>query len=136
MPSDKTYNLFISHVWDSDVDYCRLVELLSRESSLDWCDRSVPRSAPVLAPDLIGIREALAHRIYQSDVVLVMSAGHLDKSKWVRYELDVARELNKPIVGIAPRRAVTGASEVKDTATTIVEWTSDSIAQTIKAVAA
>ena len=136
MTSDKTFDLFISHAWDCDVDYYGLVELLEGESSLDWRNQSVPRSAPVLALDLIGIQKALARRIYHADAVLVVSGKHLDKSKWVRYELNVAQQLGKPIIGIEPRRTVPASAEVRGTATTMVDWTTDSITQTIKTLAA
>lgn len=136
MPSSKTYSLFISHSWDSDVDYYGLIELLERESSLDWRNRSVPRSEPVLASDLSGIRSALARRIYQADAVLVVSGRHLDKSKWVRFELNIAREFGKPIIGIRPWKPAPASAEVGDAATKIVDWTADSIAQTIRTLAA
>ena len=135
MTSDKTFDLFISHAWDCDVDYYGLVELLEGESSLDWRNQSVPRSAPVLAPDLIGIREALAHRIYQADVVLVVSGKRLNSSTWIQHELNVARELDKPIIRIEPWGALPAWTECGGTPMTMAAWTSDSIAQTIKTLA-
>lgn len=136
MPMNNTFNLFISHAWDYDDDYSKLIELLETQSSLDWRDQSVPRSSPVLAPDLIGIREALAQRIYQADAVLVVSGIHHYSSKWVQYELNVARELGKPVIGIQRWIPVPASAGVGDTATTIVDWTADSIAQTIWSLAA
>ena len=136
MQSGKKYDLFISHSWDYDRNYYGLIELLEGEASLDWYNRSVPRSAPVLASDLAGIRSALARRIYQADAVLVVSDQHLDKSEWVRFELNTARELGTPIIGIQPWKPAPASVEVGDTATRIVGWTADTIAQTIKVLAA
>ncbi len=136
MQSDKTYDLFISHAWDSEVDYYGLIDLLGEESSLDWRNQSVPRSAPVLASDLAGIREALARRIYQSDAVLVVSDRNIDRSKWISYELNVARELHIPIIGIEPWRVVSASMELQGAAITMVSWKADSIAQSIKSLAA
>ncbi|MYC29423.1 MAG: hypothetical protein F4X65_04950 [Chloroflexi bacterium] len=132
MSMNNTYNLFISHAWDYADDYSKLIELLDTQSSLDWRDQSVPRSSPVLAPDLIGIREALARRIFQVDAVLVVSGIHHYSSKWVQYELYAAREYGKPVIGIEPRRPAAASAEVVDAATTIVEWKADSIARTIR----
>ena len=132
MFSNNTYDLFISHAWDYGQDYYGLLGLLERQSLLDWRDRSVPRSAPVLASDSLGIREALARRIYQADVVLVVSSMHLLTSKWVQYELRVAREFGKPIIGIKPREPISVSEDIGKVALGVAHWTSDSIAQAIK----
>jgi len=132
MQFGKSYDLFISHSWDYDGDYHGLIELLERESSLDWHNCSAPRSAPVVALDLAGIRSALARRIYRSDAILVVLGRHLDESKWVRYELSVAREYGRPIIGIKPPKPIPASADIGEVATTMADWTSDSIAQAIK----
>ena len=136
MLSDKTFGVFISHFWDCEADYYGLLELLGRESSFDWRNHSVPRSEPVLARDLAGIRQALAHRIYLADVVLVVSGKHLKGSTWIQHELNVARELARPIIGIESWRPVPEGTEDWDVPVTMVAWTPDSIVQTIKNLAA
>lgn len=132
MFSNNTYDLFISHAWDYGEDYHRLIELLERQSSLDWRDRSVPRSAPVLASDSLGIREALAQRIYQANGVLLVAGMHLLTSKWVQYELRVATEFGKPIIGIKPPEPILESANIGEAATTMADWTTDSIAQAIR----
>ena len=78
----------------------------------------------------------MARRIYQVDAVLVVSGRHLDKSNWVRFELNIAREFGKPIIGIRPWNPAPASAEVGDAATKIADWTADSIAQMIRTVAA
>ena len=95
----------------------------------------MPRSAPVIARGLLGIQEALARRIYQADAVLVISGKNLNSSRWVRYELNVARELDKPIIGVEPGGTVASSMEVRRVATTMAAWTADSIEQNIKTLA-
>ena len=136
MLMNNTYNLFISHAWDYADDYSKLVELLERQSSLDWRDQSVPRSSPVLAPDLFGIREALARRIYQADAVLFVSGMHHFSSKWVQYELNIAREYGIPIIGIQPPRGLPAPEDIGEAAATMAPWSADSIAQAIQTHAA
>ena len=135
MPPPLTYDLFISHSWEGDADYHGLIGLLGNGLSLEWRNLSVPRSAPVIARGLLGIQEALARRIYQADAVLVISGKNLNSSRWVRYELNVARELDKPIIGVEPGGTVASSMEVRRVATTMAAWTADSIEQNIKTLA-
>lgn len=132
MPPVKTYDLFISHAWCHDVDYHRLVNLLSNASLLNWRNHSVPRDAPLVAHDFLGIQEALAHRIHMANALLVVSGMYVDYRKWVKYEIEVAREYNKPVIGIQPWGAVPSSAHIQTVATTMVGWNTDSIAQAVK----
>ena len=132
MPPSKTYDLFISHAWQYGDDYYKLVQLLGNGSPLSWRDQSVPRCAPLIAKDYWGIQEALALRIFRADAVLAVSRKYLDKSRWVQYELSVARAYGKPIIGIQPWRDAPVSREVRSAATSMVDWAADSIAHAVK----
>lgn len=136
MPSLKTYDLFISHAWKYGHDYNRIVEFLDGASYFYYRNYSAPSDKPLIpngttVPD-DEILEKIKNKIRPVNCVLILGGMYGAYSEWIQAEIDIALEMNKPIIGIKPwgqqniPYAVTSASDE------IVGWNTDSIVNAIR----
>jgi len=106
LPSRK-YQLFISHAWDYAHEYEGVVRLLNSDITFSWLDLSIPIQNPVprnplLKRSYLSVVRELETRIGQADCLLVLAAMYLNHSEWIQFEIDLAKEKNKPIIAVAP----------------------------------
>lgn len=89
---------FISHSFSYAPDYARILDFIEQEG-FAIINRSVPEweQLPFRGRALLN---ALAKRISHSSHVIVLVSEGLHRSPYVTYEIEVARELGKPIIGI------------------------------------
>ena len=132
MPALKNYRLFISHAWDYGGDYQRLVKLLSEAKRFRLMNYSVPEQDPIMARNARQLREALKNHIKPVHAVLIISGMYVNHREWIQYEIDVAQDYRKPIIGIEPRGSQRVPVEVRSAATTMVKWNTDSIVKAIR----
>ena len=52
--------------------------------------------------------------------------------EWIQFEVDYAKQKNKPIVAIKPRGNVIMPKEITDVADEVVNWNTDSIVTAIR----
>ncbi len=136
MPKLKTYRLFISHSWDYHESYDRLVNILDGAPYFDWFNHSVPRDEPVVDPDEeVGKRELLhelKEQIQGVHCVLVIAGMYATHSYWIEKEIKAFLNFEKPIIGIAPWGQEQLPLVVKESATEMVGWNTDSIVSAIR----
>ncbi len=136
MPQLKTYGLFISHAWRYSDDYYRLVNMLDAAPYFQWRNYSVPEHDPVLDPDDPDDQESLVKELKQQirpvNCVLVLSGMYVAHSFWIQTEIDIATDLEKPIVGIRPRGQERVPQAVSSVAKEMVGWNTDSIVEAIR----
>ena len=132
MPVLKNYRLFISHAWDYGGDYQRLVNLLSEAKRFRSIDYSVPQHDPIMARSTRQLRVALRNHIRPVHAVLIISGMYVNYRDWIQYEIDVAQDYRKPIIGIEPRGSQRVPAEVRSAATTMVKWNTNSIVKAIR----
>lgn len=116
MPKLKSYGVFISHAWDYDADYYRLERMLNKTKRFKWRNCSVPQHDPLDASNDAKLEKALRDQIRPANVVVIISGMYVNNRKWIQKEIDIALEMNKPIIGIVPRGAQRTPSEVQDIA--------------------
>lgn len=66
------------------------------------------------------------------NVVLVLAGVYSTYSESIKMEIDVAKELEKPIIAIEPYGSEKTSLIVKENANIIVKWNSNSIISAIK----
>jgi len=138
MPSLKTYDLFISHAWKYGDSYERLVSLLRSAPNFDFRNYSAPSDKPLqtLGGTTVWtksqIKDAIKRKIQPVNCVLVLSGMYLTYREWMQYELEVAAELNKPIIAIKPWGNTEVPLAVRLYADEIVNWNTSSIVQAIR----
>ena len=132
--ADELKNVFISHVHEEDAGLTKLKDLIGK-GGLTVRDSSINKAKPNDAKDPDYIKnQLLAPQIQWASTLLVYITPKTKESEWVNWEIEKANSLGKRIIGIYER----GGTEhelptaLYDHATTIVNWSSDSIIDAIE----
>lgn len=132
MPELKNYKLFISHAWRYHDGYDRLIELLDSALYFRYSNYSVPTSKKFKNMSNAELKDELRDQIRPTQCVLVLGGLYVSYSTWIQFEIDYAKELGKPIVGIKPWGSQKTPQTVIQAANTIVGWNTDSIVTAIR----
>ena len=104
----RKYDIFISHAWTANSDYDRLIALLNSDNSFWYRNYSVPKSNPLeidASTELgrkIQLSTKLREQVRQATVVLIIAGMYFNHREWIQKEIDLANEMNKPILVIRP----------------------------------
>lgn len=109
--------LFISHSWTESADYYHLLRELEA-MRYEFVNISIPmvkrlhvgnqsdqldrRSTRKELTDDQRLKAVLREHINASDVVIVLGKEYMSKGRWIKYELETARALSKPIIIYTP----------------------------------
>ena len=132
MPSLKTYDLFISHAWLYGDDYDNLINLLDKASYFDSRNYSAPKEKPLAISNNAfdyQIKEAIDKKIKPVNCVIILGGMYAHR-KWMKYELEAAKKLRKPIIIVAPRGQERMPIELQQYP--VVRWNTDSIITAIR----
>lgn len=132
----KIYNLFISHSWSYADAYDRLVELLNARGYFPFKNYSIPKDDPIHnAHNQNDLYNAIYNQIYHANVVLIMAGVYATYSKWINFEIQIAKKeflTPKPIIAVIPRGQTNISSIVRDNADEIIGWSTESIVSAIR----
>lgn len=120
----KTYKIFISHAWTADDEYDRLVSLLDQVTNFKWENCCKPRSNhlnPANQADN-GSEQKLRYQIYPADIVIILLDMYRCHREWMEKEMNVAREMKKPVTGILPWSNPPMAPEVEKAVPITLNW--------------
>ena len=136
MPELRCYHLFISHAWRYGEAYDRLERLLKSAPNFTYVNWSAPEDKPVVPkgvsmPDS-ALRSAIKSKISHAHCVLVIAGMYAAHSAWMQTEIDLARELKKPLVGIRPWGNTRMPTEVLIATREDVGWNTASIVAAIR----
>jgi hypothetical protein len=134
MPRLRTYAVFICHDWEYSVDYHRICQFLDGASNFQWKNLSVPEHAPLDTDEML--QKNLRDQIRPADVILVLAGMYSVRSGAMDWEMQFARRIGKPIIGIRPWGNVQLPVVVQRNAREIVGWNSNSIVDAIRRHAA
>ena len=130
-----SYHLFISHSWNYTKQYDGLLNLLSK-TNLSCKNYSASRENPITDTRTDAqLREAIKQKMRPVSCVIVLAGVYASRSKWIEVEIELAKELNKKIVGVRPRGNERISQLVQDNAYMMVNWNSDSLASAIRRAA-
>ncbi|MDC0681542.1 TIR domain-containing protein [Sorangium atrum] len=131
MPYLKTYDLFISHAWDYNDEYYRLVAMLDGAPNFKWRNYSVPEHDPLAGGRRLA--QQLDGQIRPVNAVLILAGMYVNHRGWIQKEIELAQSYNKPLIGIRPWGNYNVPQVVAMTAETIVGWKTDSIVGAVRA---
>ena len=132
MPRLKSYGVFISHAWDHSSDYNRLERMLKKKAKRFKCRNcSVPKHDPLHARSKAQLEKELRDQIRPANVVLIICGMYVKHREWIQKEIDIARGMDKPIIGIAPHGAERIPQEIQNLAP-IVSWRTEQIVDAIR----
>ena len=127
-----TYNLFISHSWAYSDAYQKLVSLLNNAPNFSYKNYSVPKDDPIHnAIYDYQLRAAIRNQMQHASCVIILAGVYASYSKWIKIEIELARELGKRIIAVQPWGAEHTSTIVKNSAHEIVGWNTASIVRGI-----
>ncbi len=130
MPQLRDYKVFISHAWDYHEDYYRLEKFLNEAPNFKWTNLSVPKHDPIKNTEQLA--KELHNQMREADAFLILAGMYVSDSDWIQYEINFARRIGRPIIGIKPWGNVVLPKAVQDGADEMVGWNSASIVAAIR----
>ena len=131
MPKLKTYQIFISHAWSYD-EHDRIIEFLSDSSNFIFKDFSVSRNKRLKTRNDTELRKLLRQRINCAQIILVPAGMEVSRRYWIKFEIEHAQRMNKPIVGIYPLGQRCTPKLIDKAACDIVPWRRHQILNAIR----
>ncbi|OHZ00177.1 TIR domain-containing protein [Salinicola sp. MIT1003] len=132
MPALHNYRLFISHAWSYSERYERAVQFLNRANNFKWTNYSVPEAKAFESMFDYQLEEELRQQIRPVQCVVVVSGMYVNYSRWLKFEMDFAKNLGKPVLGIRRWGAQRTPESVMECADEMVNWNSQSIIDAIR----
>ncbi len=132
MPELRNYHSLISHSWDYSDQYETVKEWLDDAPYFEWTNYSVPITKPIDADSKKDLKEKLRNRISCCSCVIILSGMYVAYSEWIDYEIDVAMELEKPIIGVEPWGQGKIPTKISRNADIMVGWNSKSVIQAVR----
>lgn len=126
-------NIFISHAWNYNHDYCTIIEWLDRSPIL-YHNYSVPRHDPVDANNTLKLKKALTEQIKHASIVIIIAGMYASYSNWIQYEIDEAVRMGKKIIAIKPRGNERLPLAIQMAAHKTVNWNSTSLVDAVKEI--
>lgn len=128
----KTYNLFISHSWTYPDAYQGVIDLID-DQGLRYRNHSVPKDDPLHTRGTNReLEQAIRNQISGTHCVLIMAGVYSTYSKWINKEIEIAKEMGKPIIAIKPWAQTNLSTVVTENSDCIVGWNSKSIVDAIR----
>lgn len=132
MPALKNYHIMISHSWDYNSHYEKVCNWLNDAKNFIWSNYSVPLNNPIDAKGKKELKEKLRNRIANCSCIIVLSGMYVSYSEWIDYEIDTAKELKKPIIGVKPWGQERIPVKIQNDSTVLVGWNSSSVVQAVR----
>ena len=123
------YNLFISHAWSYSESYRTVCRWLD-ESGIAYRNYSVPQHNPIDSD--VSLKAQLREQVRCASIVIIISGMYAAHSKWIDYEIDVAKEYGKYIIGLRPWGQERVPLKIQNCADEMVGWNSAPLIQAIK----
>lgn len=132
MPYLKTYDLFISHAWDYNDEYYRLVRFLHEAPNFYFRNYSVPEHDRLMVNSNFALDDGLWKQIRPVNVAIILSGMYVNHRRWIQREIEIAQLLRKPIIGVMPWGQQRIPTEIQNVVITMVGWNTSSIIEAIR----
>lgn len=126
--------LFISHSWTYSERYTSMVSLLNSRPYFEWQNYSVPVSKAFEGLTADELAEQLKNQIRPVQCVIIIGGMWTNHSDWIQFEIDFAKKIGKPILGVRPRSAKVIPAAVAAAADALVNWNTESIVAGIRSI--
>lgn len=128
----KNYNIFISHSWAHSADLLSLRELLNSRGYFNIEFTEASKDLPINSSNAAYIKTRLKTKIQSSDIVLALAGIYASHSDWMPWELETAKDLGIPIIGVIPHGQERISQEVFSRSVVDVKWNTESIVEAIR----
>jgi hypothetical protein len=130
MPNLRGYGVFICHDWEYNRDYYRICDFLDDAEYFRWSNLSVPEHEPLATDE--SLERNLRNQIRPADVMLVVAGMEAARSAWMKWEINFARRIGTPIVGIRPWGGIQIPNLISRSSRDIVGWNGGSIVSAVR----
>lgn len=127
--SSYQINIFISHAWAYSGHYETLSDWIFHErwsvgqASLKFHNYSVPKNDRIHnTSNDAQLRDAIYNQIRRTHVIVIPSGMYAQYSKWIKKEIDGAKQYKKPILAVNPFGQQRKPGIVTDNADEAVGW--------------
>lgn len=128
----KNFKIFISHSWSYSSDLTDLQNLLNSRGYFNVEFTEASKDIPINSTNATYIKAKLRAKISNSDVLLALAGIYASHSDWMPWELDTAKSLGTPIIGVIPRGQERISQEVYSRSVVDVKWSTESIVEAIR----
>lgn len=126
--------LFISHSWSYSERYNAMVNLLRNRPYFTFTNYSVPETKAFGPMANYKMADELRGQIRPVNCVIIIGGMWANHSDWIKFEMDFAKSIGKPILGVRPRGAQMMPAAVTAASDCVVHWNSDSIVAGIRQI--
>lgn len=135
MPTLKNRMIFISHAWQYNEHYWKIVNWFNDEPNFSWSNCSVPSHDALSDKTSKGLSEGMKRQIRPSQVVIILGGMYAAHSDWIDYEISEAQRMGKPIIGVRPWNQQRVPVNVQNASTVpVVGWNSSSVIQAVRSL--
>ncbi|NNF16602.1 MAG: hypothetical protein HKN70_07625 [Gammaproteobacteria bacterium] len=120
MNQNNPVRLFVGHCWDESDDYLRFFDYVSDIDSFFYINLSEPQKRPGAGVE--AVQTELNRQMKDAEAVIIFSSAYTEDANLTQYQMDLARALGKPIIGVEPFGPQTVMKAVKDRAAEVVPW--------------
>jgi len=92
--------VFISYDYDHDRHYKNLLVAWDENNEFDFSFTDMSADVSVDSDDAAAIRRAISAKINAATYFLCLVGKHTHKSKWIAWEIEKAKELDKKLVAV------------------------------------
>lgn len=131
----RIYKIFISHSWTHNQDLRNLKALLEKRGYFNVEFQESTPDNPIDSENSAYIKRRLKEKIAGSDIVLGIAGIYATHSNWIGWELQTAKDLGIPIVGVIPHGQERISSVVSSFSLINVRWNTESIVDAIRTYA-
>lgn len=111
-----------------------LLPFINAAPNFSWSNFSVPETKAFGLMGRSRLEEQLREQIRPSQCVVILGGMYVSHSDWIQFEIDYARTLNKPILGVVPWGAQRTPLALSAVANEMVNWNSSSIVSAIRRI--
>ena len=132
MPQLYPYRIFISHAWDYNDEYYKLEKMLTEYPNFEFRNYSVPRHDAFETGT--ELTRKLRDQMKPVQVVIILAGMYAAHSDWIQFEIDEAKRLKKPIIGVKPWGQERIPRSVQEAARAIHGWNIAPIVESIRSL--
>lgn len=132
LPNLHCYKIFISHAWKYSEHYEHMIKFLDAAPNFIYANYSIPEDRAFVRMGFEQLKEQLREQIRPVEIAIIIGGMYVAHSDWIQFEIDYAKLLGKPILGIRPWGAQVMPTAVSQAADEIVNWNTISIINAIR----
>lgn len=126
MDPDKTYELFISHGWEYNDNYYRMIEFLDKtQNALDGFNYEPASDAEHDAPHRKyedELKVEMRAQIDRSEAVFILSDQYEHNAYWLDFAMDYAHKSDTPVLGMRPWGEKRTPAAVEQHSDALLQW--------------